>query len=819
MKNVLCVFILTLLLCLQAEAFEAGAARVDITPRLGTPLAGYMARWGRGAIEVHDNLWARAVYLSDGETSVFLVSADLCVINPELRGRVLELAPAEVPVDHIILTATHNHSGHGGMVEDILIRPFTGRFMPDVLEATAQGFAEAMREAYANRRRAAIGFDTFTQQDLTVNRRDEDGPVDPQVGVIRIEDADGTAIAFITNMAAHPTTVWDDRMLSISADFPGFFNTELERLSDPGSVSLFLNGALGNQRPRSQGDLEGWERTASIGRTLAQRTIEVAESIECSQEPLRFAYTTASLPPTLVPDVLPDTTVLQMLEIGDLAMHFFPGEPCVELGLDLRTRSLDSGYTAQFSVGLANDHLFYFVPRSQYTESIYENEMSLYGPGMEDWFNRHFAQLASRTVPAEAYDIPPLPPLEEYPGGLFSALAGTPYQIGYQRGQVFREAIHRRYEDRVLGPIADGHGLPEEGWWTLASRFLNLDTIALWRLGYGARPLLAGLSETTFRELEGMADGAHLAFDGIWLSEVMPMLLGQDDPDFFELPYCTLFAAVGDRAGADDLLVGRNLDRPGDEPVTVLQITPTTGRQYLEIGFPGEIGIFTGMNNAGVVVAVETIEDSTTQSPDGPPIGYVLREVLAEADDFSEALTRIQGATHLSGLRVLVTGPDPEGTAMSVEGTARQVYSAAAIVEFGPEMHTRFPSDGLLYGTPVEVPDELKEEPEEDEEQAETDDEDRVVVVDSSPRYTRMHELLSDERIISSSEIMDALGDATADMAPDDRIYNEDTQFSAVFEPNSRRVLIRTRQPDGSRGETQVFTLDEFPAAQGGDVE
>ena len=127
--------ILTMLLCVMlaavaAAGLEAGAAKIEITAPLGTPLNGYGDRLGRGAVAVHDPLWSRALYLDDGETRLFLVNVDLCVIHPALRQRVLELAPREVPPEHIILTATHTHSGQGGMLEEFPFRIVSGRLCP-----------------------------------------------------------------------------------------------------------------------------------------------------------------------------------------------------------------------------------------------------------------------------------------------------------------------------------------------------------------------------------------------------------------------------------------------------------------------------------------------------------------------------------------------------------------------------------------------------------------------------------------------------------------------------------------------------------------
>lgn len=94
--------------------------------------------------------------------------------------------------------------------------------------------------------------------------------------------------------------------------------------------------------------------------------------------------------------------LLQVLEIGDLAMCFVPGEPVVEIGLELRKQALARGYKAQFTVGLANDYLNYFVTRELYPGFDDETGMSFFGRGAADWFYHNFATLYSKGAAPEA---------------------------------------------------------------------------------------------------------------------------------------------------------------------------------------------------------------------------------------------------------------------------------------------------------------------------------------------------------------------------------------------------------------------------------
>ncbi len=53
----------------------AGAAEIDITPRVGIELTGYVARLGP-SVGVHDRLHARALVMDDGTARAALVACD-----------------------------------------------------------------------------------------------------------------------------------------------------------------------------------------------------------------------------------------------------------------------------------------------------------------------------------------------------------------------------------------------------------------------------------------------------------------------------------------------------------------------------------------------------------------------------------------------------------------------------------------------------------------------------------------------------------------------------------------------------------------------
>lgn len=780
------VFALSMLGAQSACALEAGAAKVDITPPIGTPLNGFGDRLGRNSVAVHDALWSRCLYLSDGETSLFFVNLDLCYVNRPLRARVLELAPEVVPKEHIILTATHTHNGPGAMEDRIPFRIAAGRFIPEVLEETARKIVQSMNDAYNARKRAAIGYGTAKQTALSVNRRIDGGPIDEQIGVVRVDDSDGNAIAIIANFAAHPTSVPEPDHYSFSCDYPGFYYSELESLTNPGCVAMFTNGAEGDQRTSNPENKEGWERIEATGRLLAGRVKEVCNGLTCGEGKLHIGWTMARLPRTLATTIQPEEVFLQTLEINDLLLTFFPGEPCVNIGLEMRRRALARGYAAQFSVGLSNDYLNYFVPRETYSRLDYECSMNFFGPAIEDWFYEEFGKLMTRGAPDPTVEPPEAPKVEQVDSGWRVSYAGAPYAVGYQRGVAFKDAIQKRYADQVLRRVQTGELIPQSGMWSWAPPFIDLTPIALVALGASSRPLLDGATPSLVRELEGLADGAALPFDAAWLAQNARFLAEAEDKSaLFAAPFCTMFAAVGDRAGADGLIVARNLDWAESEEAVISETRMEDVHGYVQVGFTWNAGVFTGMNDAGIVVAAERVRLLGEPRPKGLPIEMVLREVLATAADFEGALAQLRSAKHIEGYHVLVAG-----------FTAGE--AAAAVVEYGAEQKVRLPEHGLLLGVDALSP------------QADAEIE---------ARYARVRGLIGDERIIGRSEAERILADASLAETGRARIWNDDTRHSVVFEPVAGRVHAAFRNEEAQPGAYTTITLPRVEVRPGNGTE
>ena len=107
-------------------------------------------------------------------------------------------------------------------------------------------------------------------------------PVDPRVGVIRVDGAGGRVIAVVVNYACHPVIFGPDN-LRYSADYPSATARVVEEGFGQGAVSLFLQGAAGDINPyydkmRLEEDAD--KLMEETGKKLGDEALRVARSIE-----------------------------------------------------------------------------------------------------------------------------------------------------------------------------------------------------------------------------------------------------------------------------------------------------------------------------------------------------------------------------------------------------------------------------------------------------------------------------------------------------------------------------------------------------------
>jgi hypothetical protein len=361
--------------------FWAGAAAVEITPTRNVPLGGYGGRKGAPMTGVHDPLFAKALWLETPTSKVCLVTTDLIGSLVSLRD---QIKPADASV---VLTASHTHSGSGGLTTGFWELAM-GKFDQALYDELAVKLKQVVLEARARRVPARLGFARGEAPGLNRNRRVKGGPVDPELHVLLVTDPLSRPLAIVANYTAHGTSLSERNMLA-SADWQGYFQRQIEK-DYPGAVALYTNGAEGNISPSSPGEGGEYERCEAMGKAVAAHVANLVQTIEKTTETVKLSYVErgVDLPSPTLP-AAPKTSVLGLLEINGVRMFCFPGEPFVELGLELKKR-----FPGAWILGLANDHLGYFLTEEGYARGGYERMVSFYGPKMGPWLVAQLTELA-----------------------------------------------------------------------------------------------------------------------------------------------------------------------------------------------------------------------------------------------------------------------------------------------------------------------------------------------------------------------------------------------------------------------------------------
>jgi hypothetical protein len=150
---------------------------------------------------------------------------------------------------------------------------------------------------------------------------------------------------------------------------------------------------------------------------------------------------------------------------------------------------------------------------------------------------------------------------------------------------------------------------------------------------------------------------------------------------FFDLKStfcCSVLMVEGPRSATGGVLFGRNLDYPSmgyiHEHTLVTVYRPTGKHAFASVGFPGLVGVLSGMNDAGLCVAVLEVYDAKEGEPHFNPKGipYALcnRRLLEECSTIAEAKKLLESMPRTTLLNLAVA--DRTSTAV-FEVTPKQV--------------------------------------------------------------------------------------------------------------------------------------------------
>ena len=405
---------------------QCGAYEMVITPVLGVPIPGYFT--GRPATGVKDDLYAHAAVLNDGKTTIALISLDIIGMSDKMAAAIRErlTAATGIPAENIMVAATHTHTG-----APVDFDLYYSEADPETARVLCIKAADCAAIAFRSMQPAKLGFGRGEEYDLGFNRRfilkdgtvrtnpgignpelDRNaGPVDPEVGVIRIDDGEGKPLAILVNFACHLDVVGGTEYC---ADYPGEMNRVIK--STLGNVPvLFFNGCCGDINHIDFWGKHPIDRPThykKMGRILAGDVLAIREKIYTTDEVELGAasvkltgvrrqpteadvawakeYLAAHTDGALTSDrayaeayidlsenpILTKDFEVQALRIGDVGISALPSETFVEIGLDIKA---NSPFANNFTVELANGCLGYVsTALAQEQKGGYETRLSRY---------------------------------------------------------------------------------------------------------------------------------------------------------------------------------------------------------------------------------------------------------------------------------------------------------------------------------------------------------------------------------------------------------------------------------------------------------
>jgi len=240
-----------------------GVAEVDITPPVGTLLAGSLKpRVSQG---IDNPLFAKAIVLESAGTRLACVTLDLISLDRGYGGdEAVRLASEAtgIPKSHISYSCSHTHTG-----------PYTRQrtqqhVNTEWLAALPASFADAVAQADAAKVPAALSrcraFEHRVQHNRRVRFKDgrhvntwllrnhvnselqavcSAGPVDPEVGMLAFDGPDGKLLAVLYHFTLHANTDFGPQL---SADYPAAVSRHIRQAFGEQAVSLFLPGCCGD---------------------------------------------------------------------------------------------------------------------------------------------------------------------------------------------------------------------------------------------------------------------------------------------------------------------------------------------------------------------------------------------------------------------------------------------------------------------------------------------------------------------------------------------------------------------------------------------
>lgn len=259
----------------SAAKLWAGAAKVDIT--------------NRDVGLVNDPLYVKALVVRSESTTAVIVTVDAVAIEeigsiksdflPTVRAAIekdLKIKPANV-----MINASHCHGVVCADVAERTIKAIklAAQKLVPVTVGVGRGYEDRVQE---NRRLKLKDGRTIDVRHAYSMPADEDvaevGPIDTEIGLLKLNREDGRTLAIVYNFACHPIQGVPNK--GNTADMTGFASQVIEDNLSEGAIALFVQGCGGDINPVQYKDVENPRDAEPLGNLLGLSTLKGLRKIK-----------------------------------------------------------------------------------------------------------------------------------------------------------------------------------------------------------------------------------------------------------------------------------------------------------------------------------------------------------------------------------------------------------------------------------------------------------------------------------------------------------------------------------------------------------
>ncbi len=391
----------------SGSLIRAGFSEIGITPDKPVIMQGYGNRKDpfKG---IHDSIYAQAMYLTQGDEEVLLITADLIGHSHHnvnmLKGMIQK--ETGIPGDKIFVTAAHNHGG-----------PVNGTYRPeqrmpdDVKEYVDILYKKLLKisiEAKKDAEPVKIGYEKGESR-VNINRRaiysegevwlgrNPDGACDHDLDIIKFTDTQGKLMAVHVNYPCHGTCTGQENY-QITGDWPGISAQMMKEKLGGDVVIMVTAGASADINP-IYGPNNNFRQVNAVAYGVASVALELVEKCVTTEfSELRSAYTTAAFPgkkgwdSNLPQESVPGDEVkinFSAFRMGNIVMAGISGEMFTEIGMNVKKRSTGNTTIMTHCNGASG----YICTDASYGEGGYEPQVSHLMPGSETDFENILVEL------------------------------------------------------------------------------------------------------------------------------------------------------------------------------------------------------------------------------------------------------------------------------------------------------------------------------------------------------------------------------------------------------------------------------------------